>query len=214
MTPSDIARWDMAVLRRQVLGARSYRDLTSEVHLENGDRTGYALGLSVGGFGQDTEVQPLRGGLRVPDPERGLPDPRRRGRRVLERGQRLRGGPDSERARPLDPRAGKAARCKRPRPPRSARWPPSSRACARERVDRSLFTSNANSYFSATALADIQASLKPLGAVKETTRTAESLRGGMAFRSYKVVFESGSVVISTYLTTDGHFEQFMVEQDL
>jgi hypothetical protein len=56
--------------------------------------------------------------------------------------------------------------------------------------------------------------LKPFGAVRATTRTSESLRGGMAFRNYKVVFESGSVVITAYVTADGHYEQFLVEQDL
>ena len=35
------------------------------------------------------------------------------------------------------------------------------------RIDRSQFTSNANGYFSAQALADFQASLGPLGAPKE-----------------------------------------------
>src|SRR5208283_5213453 len=48
MTPSDLARWDIAVLRRRILSEKSYRDFTGAVSLRNGDLTHYALGLGVG----------------------------------------------------------------------------------------------------------------------------------------------------------------------
>jgi hypothetical protein len=36
----------------------------------------------------------------------------------------------------------------------------------------------------------------------------------MTYRFYKVEFESGSVGISVYLTGQGRYEQFLIEQEL
>ena len=48
MTPSDLARWDMAFLEKKILSARSYADFTREVKLKDGKPTHYALGLQLG----------------------------------------------------------------------------------------------------------------------------------------------------------------------
>jgi len=45
MTPSDLSRWDVAFLRKQILDAESYNEFTHEVNLINGNYTHYALGL-------------------------------------------------------------------------------------------------------------------------------------------------------------------------
>jgi CubicO group peptidase (beta-lactamase class C family) len=50
MTPSDLAKWDMAFLRKEILSAKSYEEMTHEAWLANGDSTRYALGLSMGEF--------------------------------------------------------------------------------------------------------------------------------------------------------------------
>jgi hypothetical protein len=203
----------MAVLSRGILSPKSYRELTTEVRLRNGDRTGYALGLGVGdldriprlshsgevsGFLTWNAVYPTRnaavalctnedsvfvGGTIATQLARWLLEPDKRA---------LSEAPPAEIARIESIVAGLRAGT----------------------IDRSLFTANANFYFSDMALRDISGSLKAFGAVRSATRTSENLRGGMTFRFYKVEFESGSVGISTYLTPDGRFEQFMVEQDL
>src|SRR5882762_1770884 len=51
MTASDLARWDLAFLRKQILSARSYDEFTREAKLANGDFTHYALGLQLGEIG-------------------------------------------------------------------------------------------------------------------------------------------------------------------
>jgi hypothetical protein len=79
-------------------------------------------------------------------------------------------------------------------------------------IDRSIFTSNANSYFSGVALADYQTSLEPLGKLKSVTRVNESLRGGMTHRSYKAEFDAKTVNLNVYVMPDGKIEQFLVEQ--
>src|SRR6202008_635368 len=49
MTASDLAKWDICIIRRcNVLSPASYRELEREIVLNNGAGTGYALGLDVG----------------------------------------------------------------------------------------------------------------------------------------------------------------------
>ena len=45
MTPSDLARWDIAFLEKKILSAKSYEEFTREVRLSGGGATRYALGL-------------------------------------------------------------------------------------------------------------------------------------------------------------------------
>ena len=79
-------------------------------------------------------------------------------------------------------------------------------------LDRALFTADCNDYFDATALADYQSSLAPLGAVKSATVGHASLRGGMTFSSFRVEFAGGTTLIFTaYLEPDGKIEQLLVE---
>ncbi len=78
-------------------------------------------------------------------------------------------------------------------------------------IDRSLFTADCNAYYNATALADYQSSLAPLGTITTVTPGHSSLRGGMTFASYRVAFSSGTTVLVTvYLEPDGKIEQLLV----
>jgi hypothetical protein len=77
-------------------------------------------------------------------------------------------------------------------------------------IDRALFTSNANAYFSEQALKDFAASLGPLGTPQEFTQAAQSLRGGMTLRRYRLKFPNKTVRAWTFAMPDGKLEQFMV----
>ncbi|MEO7030108.1 MAG: serine hydrolase domain-containing protein [Acidobacteriaceae bacterium] len=82
---------------------------------------------------------------------------------------------------------------------------------AKGEIDRSLFTSNCNSYFSKDALADFKATLAPLGAVTSVKRTRTSLRGGMTFGLWSVTFAGGTTLtMDTYTLPDGKIEQFLI----
>jgi len=50
MTPTDLSKWDVAFLKKQILSVKSYEEFTREVMLANGDHTHYALGLQLGEF--------------------------------------------------------------------------------------------------------------------------------------------------------------------
>jgi hypothetical protein len=78
------------------------------------------------------------------------------------------------------------------------------------KLDRALFTGNANSYFTEQALRDFASSLAPLGAPTRFKQTRQSARGGMMFRLFDVGFGSKSVEIWERDMPDGKIEQFQV----
>ena len=207
MTPSDLARWDIAFLEKKILSASSYQEFTREVVLRNGDRTHYALGLmlrelndipeithggEVSGFISSNAIFPTRdGAVVVLSNQDGMnlvqPLSNEIARMTFLPAQVAGSDADIARVRGVVEGLEKA------------------------KIDRSLFTANANFYFTETALADIRNSLAPLGKLKSVTMAAESLRGGMTFRVYRAAFARRTMALSIYLTPENKFEQFMVE---
>jgi hypothetical protein len=82
------------------------------------------------------------------------------------------------------------------------------------RVDRALFTSDANAYFNEVVLQDFAASLQALGKLQGVTKTNEQLRGGMTHRTYRAQFQKKTVLLNIYLMPGGKYEQFLVEEAL
>ena len=80
----------------------------------------------------------------------------------------------------------------------------------RGQLDRSLFTSNANAYFSEQALQDFASSLGPLGAPQEFVQQAQSLRGGMTLRRYRIRFAPKTLSLTTFIMPDGKLEQYQI----
>jgi hypothetical protein len=77
-------------------------------------------------------------------------------------------------------------------------------------IDRSLFTSNANAYFSDQALEDFASSLGPLGVPTGFVQTGQQKRGGMVLRVYRASFPSRALRVWTYETPEGKLEQYQV----
>jgi hypothetical protein len=80
----------------------------------------------------------------------------------------------------------------------------------RGRIERSLFTENANAYFSTQALQDFASSLGPLGEPLDFTAAREQSRGGMIYRGYTVTFPKQTLRIIAYEMPDGKLEQYIV----
>jgi D-alanyl-D-alanine carboxypeptidase len=78
------------------------------------------------------------------------------------------------------------------------------------RIDRSLFSDNANFYFNDQALKDFASSLGPLGTPEDFTQTYQSLRGGMKFRVYTIQFPKTKLSAWIYELPNGKLEQFLV----
>src|SRR5262249_40300528 len=78
------------------------------------------------------------------------------------------------------------------------------------RIDRTLFTSNANAYFSEAALADFASGLGPLDSPQEFEQNDQSLRGGMVMRSFRVKCSAKSLRLTTFTMPDGKLEQYQI----
>ena len=77
-------------------------------------------------------------------------------------------------------------------------------------VDRSLFTDNANAYFSEPALKDFASGLASLGAPQSFTQVSQGLRGGMTLRVYLIRFDQKVLRAWTYEMPDGKLEQYQI----
>jgi len=78
------------------------------------------------------------------------------------------------------------------------------------RIDRTLLAPNLNDYFDAQTVADFRDSLGPLGEPLVFRQTDESLRGGMTFHSFRIVYPTRRLSLTTYTYPDGKLEQYLV----
>jgi hypothetical protein len=205
MTAKDLATWDINIIRHGLLTPASYRELEREVVLNNGAGTGYALGLDVGMQGDhfmlehSGEVSGFTAENMVfPDDSAAI---------VVLTNQDAApasGAIANQIATALFATDDKLAAS------RTAQARAIFDGLQRGTVDRSLFTSNANAYFSDQALKDFQASLAPLGTPTGFVQTRQSLRGGMTGRSYRVTFPNRVLRVWTFEMPDGKLEQYQV----
>jgi D-alanyl-D-alanine carboxypeptidase len=78
------------------------------------------------------------------------------------------------------------------------------------KLDRTLLTSNANAYFSDQAVRDFASSLGPLGKPTDFSQSAQSLRGGMTLRRYRIAFAKKTLRLTTFILPDGKIEQYQI----
>jgi CubicO group peptidase (beta-lactamase class C family) len=207
MTAYDVALWDVAFLRHEILRAGSYDEFTREAHLKNGDNTHYALGLQLGEFERISTIS--HGGEVSGFLASNTIYPSRDAAIVVlvnEDGISLTG--------PLTTQIANILLLPDQAPPAAETEITQVKSIlaslAQGKVDREIFTANANSYFSAQALADIRQSLAAIGTLQSVSRTNENLRGGMTHRSYRAVFQKKTVNLNIYLMPNGKYEQFLI----
>ncbi len=207
MTPSDLAKWDIAFLQKRILSPASYEEFTREVKLKNGSGTHYALGLQVGeqhgtpavshsgevsGFLAMNTVFPAKDiGIVVLSNEDGV--------------NLISPVTQAIASELLDPENATAAK-------EDDQVRAILESLQQGHIDRSLFTENANAYFTELALNDYRNSLAPLGPLQVLSRQGRSLRGGMIHLSYRAHFAKDTVLLNIYLMPEGKFEQFLVEE--
>jgi len=206
MTPADLAKWDIAMIDQSLLAPASYRAMETEVVLKNGVGSHYGLGVEVGdqgghrmiehsgevsGFTAENLVFPDdRVAVVVLTNEDAAAAAGGIGRRVADR--LLSQSDPSAHAHEAEARQ-------------------IFEGLQKGTIDRSLFTFDANSYFTAQALADFSASLGPLGTPTAFTQVYTELRGGMVLRVYQVRFAQGPGVRAwTFEMPDGKLEQYQV----
>jgi D-alanyl-D-alanine carboxypeptidase len=202
MTAHDLALWDESLIAQSILKPESYKQMFTEVKLKDGKGTHYGLGVDVrdrdghrsiehsgevSGFVADNVVL-VDDGVAVA---------------VLT-------NQDAVGA------ASTIARLAAPAILGSAGTEAEKQALAifrdlqQGRIDRSLLAPNLSDYFTAEALADFQNSLAPLGEPLSFRQTNESLRGGMTFRGFDIVYPGKRLRLTTYTYPDGKLEQYLI----
>jgi D-alanyl-D-alanine carboxypeptidase len=210
MTPSDLAKWDIAFLERKILSPSSYDEFTREVTLSNGDRTHYALGLTLGEVGNIPMFE--HGGEVSGFISSNSVFPTRNGAVIVLSNQDV--------VNMVGPISSQVTRLvflperKEPSGQDTSQVEKILTGLQTGKIDRALFTANANSYFSETALLDCKASLTPLGKLKSVVAVSEGLRGGMIHRAYRAEFVKKTLLLNIYLLPDGKYEQFLVEDQV
>ncbi len=211
MPAGDLALWNISMMNRSLLSPESYKEMFASVKLKDGTDTHYGLGVFI-------EV--------------------RNGHIVLEHSGEVSGFVSENAVYPDDHAAitvltnedasEAAAGIARQIAPLVLGTPASASVHQADlplaqaktiftdlqegKLDRSLFTSNCNAYFSEQAIGDFASSLKPLGLPTSFVQAAEELRGGMAFQVFRVGFSDPNkkLVVTTYTMPDGKLEQYLV----
>jgi D-alanyl-D-alanine carboxypeptidase len=205
MPAEDLAEWDISIMDQKLLKPSSYQVMSTDVLLKNGVDTHYGLGVDVNSQG---------------------------GRRVLSHGGEVSGFtaqnnvfPDDRAAVVVltnqDAASASGAIAAAISPLLFATNDPATPAKLEQAkkifeglqkgtVDRSLFTDNANAYFSDLALRDFAAGLAPLGTPQSFVQASQGLRGGMILRVYIIRFPQKVLRAWTYEMPDGKLEQYQV----
>ena len=205
MPASDLVKWDISIINQKVLKPNSYRELETEVQLKNGLATRYGLGVSVGTEAGHRAVS--HGGEvsgftaeNVVFPDDGVA--------VVALSNQDAAGAASAIAHGIVPMLFSVDDPTTPQKTEQAKK--IFEGLQKGTIDRSLFTSNANAYFSEAALKDFASGLAPLGEIQEFTQTARGLRGGMVYRNYRARFAQRTLRAWTYEMPDGKLEQYQI----
>jgi D-alanyl-D-alanine carboxypeptidase len=213
MTPSDLARWDIARIDRKVLPADDWQAQETPIKLTDGKNTGYGLGVDVGktktgvpyvehngeavGFLSENIVYPEQKAAVVVLSNSDFSDAvftLGKGISAIVLPQLAGASDDSEAAHTTEARA-------------------VFDQLRAGHLDRALMTTDANYYFTPEALGDYQASLSKLGDPTAFEPTSgPRLRGGFVNRNYKVTYPDRTLNVVTYAEPgdNGRYEQFLV----
>jgi D-alanyl-D-alanine carboxypeptidase len=205
LTASDLAKWDMAMIHQTLLQPASWKAMQTDVLLNDGLASGYGLGVFVGRMdshrmiSHDGEVMGFTAGNYIfPDDKTAvvvLTNQDAVGTfRTIGMGvaKALFDVQDAAATQALDQAKTIFANLQK------------------GKIDRSLLTADANSYFDATGLHDYQTSLAPLGKPESFTIRGARKRGGMQMRAYLVTFPDRKLAVTTYITPDDKIEQYIV----
>jgi D-alanyl-D-alanine carboxypeptidase len=208
MTAEDLAKWNISIMDQKLLRPASYRELEREAQLNNGMGTRYGLGVSLATEAGHRAVS--HGGEVSGFVSQSIvfPDERVSVVALTNQDASSAAGDIAHGLVPLlfeqnDPATpGKLEQAKK-----------IFDGLQHGTIDRSLFTDNANAYFSEQALQDFASGLAPLGTPKQFTQVQQGLRGGMTLRVFIVRFEKQTLRAWTYELPNGKLEQYQIAQN-
>ena len=205
MTAEDLAKWNISIMDQKLLRPASYRELEREAQLNNGLGTRYGLGVSLATEAGHRAVS--HGGEVSGFVSESIVFPDERVSVVALTNQDASSAADdiAHGIVPLlfeqnDPAT----------PAKTEQAKKIFEGLQHGTIDRSLFTDNANAYFSEQALQDFASGLGPLGTPKQFTQVRQGLRGGMTLRVYLVGFDKQTLRAWTYELPNGKLEQYQI----
>jgi len=201
MTAPDLALWDESLIARTLLKPESYQEMFTEVKLKDGKGTKYGLGVSVADLDGHRDIS-HSGEVTgfVSDNEVLVDD----GVAVAVLTNHMAGGADGIAQLSASVLAGQKQK------PEEEEALAMYRGLQKGQLDRSKLAPNLDAYFDAPTVADFKNSLGPLGDPLTFRQVTSSLRGGMTFRSFRVVYPTRTLMLTTYTYPDGKLEQFLV----
>jgi hypothetical protein len=209
MPVKDLLTWDISLINQTVLKPESYLELETDHRLNNGQGTGYGLGIAVGQWREHRMLSHggevggfVASNVILPDDKVAIA--------VLtnEEASSAAGSISHEVLTVLFDQSARSSE--------TAKAESIAKAVLvglqHSKLDRALLTSNCNYYFTDQAIADYRTSLEKLGAPSSFELKSEIKRGGMTGRFYTVKWSNGTeATLSTYWTPDGKIEQFLIE---
>jgi D-alanyl-D-alanine carboxypeptidase len=207
MTAEDLAKWDISIINQSVLKPASYQEMETVVLLKNGAPTRYGLGVGVSTV--DGHRVLAHGGevsgftaenIVLPDDKIAIVVLTNQD--AAEAASQIGSQVRSAMLKSLNPQDQKE----------DEKIRKVYDGLQQGKIDRSLFTDNANFYFNDQALKDYSSSLGTLGAPQSFSPSGSSLRGGMTERIYEVTYPTKNLVIIIYEMPDGKFEQYLIAE--
>ena len=205
MTPEDLAKWNISIMERKLLKPASYLALGTETLLRDGLGTNYGLGVTITSALNRRALSHGGGVSGFSATNIAFPDDRVAVVVLTNQDSGGASGPIAAGIPPLLFVTNDSAT--------SARLEQAKKileGLQQGKIERSLFTDNANGYFNEQTLEDFKNSLGPLGKWESFTQTSQSLRGGMTNRVYLIRFKDKNIRAWTYEMPDGKLEQFQV----
>ena len=199
MKPSDLALWDISLIDKSLLTPESYKAEFESVHLKDGTDKHYGLGLDIETVNGRRRIGHDGAGSGFLAENRVWPDDR----------IAIVALTNNDWASPGD-LVDRIAFLILPPTPVEARAKAVFTGFQNGTVDRALFTDGGNFYLTKEVLADMKASLGPLGAVWLISLERESKRGGMVTRHWKILCGQRRLEVVERGYPDGKLEQFMV----
>ncbi len=205
MTPRDLAKWDISMIDHSLLSHESYNQLETEMLLKNGVGTHYGLGVQVGMMNghrlisHSGEVSGFTAfNLVFPDDSAAVVV-------LTNQDASPAAGAIANRISKLLFQTQDAQTAMRTEQAKKIFL-----GLQKGTIDRSLFTSDANFYFSDQALQDFKSGLGSLGDPKEFVQVGQQDRGGMLERSFRAVMKDCTLRVWTYQMPDGKLEQYQI----
>ena len=210
MTAHDLATWNLGIINQSILKPASYRAQQTAVVLANGTGTGYGLGMNAGMAGGRRRLS--HGGAVSGYTTTNLVYPDDRAAitvftNIYPGGSSASGQLAGRIANIIfavadtaDAAAGALARNVYD-------------GLSHGTIDTTLFTPNAQAFFSKQVLTDYEASLGPLGAPTDFSAGGSSLRGGLRIRGFRIRAGGVNLSLTMMVRPDGRIEQYIVERD-